>query len=301
MDKRVVITGADGLLGKLCVKHFSALGGCQVVPLNRQMMDLEKDSKIRKTLNDCGDFDVIINCAAMTAVDACEDDEKKADQINGYAVGMMGDFAAEQGAQVIHISTDYVFDGEKDGPYTEDDEPNPVSVYGSSKLTGEEELFSSFPDHLVIRVSWLYGPGKDGFPAWVIKQAMKNDKVDIVSDKWGSPTYAPDLVDALEAFVFWFEPEGGILHFSNTGSCSWQEWAQACIDEAIKAKLPIKAKKIGAQKMADLAKIANWKAKRPVNSVFSTEKYQTVTGNTPREWQDALAEYVSEHLAPELS
>ena len=300
MDKRIVITGANGLLGSLCVEHFTAQKGCMVVPLDRKAMNLEKDSSIRRALASCDDFDVLINCAAMTAVDACEENEKLADQINGYAVGMMGDIAAEQGAQVIHISTDYVFDGDKEGPYVEADEPNPVSVYGSSKLTGEEELFSSFPDHLVIRVAWLYGPGRQGFPEWVIRQAMEKPDLKIVADKWGSPTYAPDLVRALESFVFSEEPYGGVLHFCNSGSCSWQEWAQHCIDCAADAGVKLKSKKIGALEMAELAKLANWKATRPRNSVFSTEKFMTATGAKPREWGEAVAEYVTDHLAPAL-
>ncbi|MFT5465656.1 MAG: dTDP-4-dehydrorhamnose reductase [Verrucomicrobiales bacterium] len=301
MDKRIVITGADGLLGKLCIKHFQSQQGCEVVQMRRKTINLADEKHIRRAMAKAGDYDVIINCAAMTNVDGCEDDPEAAHQINGDAVGVLGEIAAEDGAQVIHISTDYVFDGEKDGPYTEDDETNPISVYGASKLAGEQLLFESFPDHLVVRVAWLYGPGKQGFPEWVIRQALEKDELSIVSDKSGSPTYAPDLLQALESFVFCEEPYYGVVHFSNSGECSWLEWAQHCIDCAADAGLPIKAKKLGEQSMADLAKLANWKAKRPQNSVFSTEKFTTATGQTPRDWKEAVAEYVTEHLATELA
>ncbi len=172
MNRRIVIAGANGMFGRLCAGHFSELAGCEVFPLTRSEMDLSKDRSIRDALNAVGEFDVIINAAAMTDVDACEDEPKLADQINGYAVGLLGQIAADQGAQVIHISTDYVFDGKKKEPYDEDDDPNPVCAYGESKSIGEDELFSSFPDHLAIRVSWLYGPGKVGFPEWIIREAM---------------------------------------------------------------------------------------------------------------------------------
>lgn len=300
MDKTIVVLGAGGMLGSLCVEHFSAQKGCEVIPLARKQCDLAKNSSIRKAFRGLDAFDVVINAAALTNVDGCEDDPKLANQINGHAVGLVGEIAAEEGAQVIHVSTDYVFDGKKDGPYSEEDAPNPVSVYGSSKLLGEEELFESFPDHLVVRTSWLYGPGKAGFPEWVIRQALGKKDVKIVADKVGSATYAPDLVRALEAFVFSEEPFGGVLHFSNTSSCSWREWAQACVDGAIGAGLPIKAKKIGSLKMAQLAKLAGWKAQRPRNSVFSTEKFTSTTGQTPRAWDEALTEYVGERLAPAL-
>lgn len=301
MDKRIVITGADGLLGKLAIAHFSRQAGCSVVPMRRKTLNFEDEKQMRRAMAKVDDYDVVINCAAMTNVDGCEDDPDKATQINGHAVGLLGEIAAEDGAQVIHISTDYVFDGEKDGPYDEDDETNPISVYGASKLAGEQLLFEAFPDHVVVRVAWLYGPGKQGFPEWVIRQAMDKARLNIVADKSGSPTYAPDLVQALESFVFCEEPYYGVVHFSNSGECSWLEWAQHCVDCAADAGIPIKAKKLGKQKMADLAEMANWKAKRPRNSVFSTAKFTAATGQTPRDWKEAVAEYVTEHLAAELA
>lgn len=300
MDKRIVITGANGMLGSLCVEHFSAQKGCEVVPLTRKEMNLEKDSAIRRTLDDIELFDTVIHTAAMTDVDGCEDNTKLADQINGYATGMVGHVSADVGAQTIYISTDYVFDGEKEEPYTEEDEVNPISAYGESKQVGEEELFSSFPDHLAVRISWVFGPGKQGFPEWIIRQAMAKDEVKAVSDKFGSPSYAVDVAKHLESFVFSEEPYGGILHLCNTGSCSWQEWGQFCVDCADKAGIPLKSKEVGGMPMEEVAKLAGWKAKRPQYSTLSTDKFEATTGNTPRSWQDAVEEYVETHLAPKL-
>ncbi len=288
------------MLGRLCVDHFSGMTGCEVFALTRKEMDLSKDSSIRRALAQIGDFDVVVNTAAMTDVDGCEDDTKLADQINGYAVGMLGSLAEEQGAQVIHISTDYVFDGKKKEPYLEADEPNPISAYGESKLTGEEELFSTFPDHLAIRVSWLYGPGKSGFPEWVIRQAIAKEDVNVVSDKWGSTTNASEAVGYLESFVLSEEPYGGLLHMANEGTCSWHEWGQHCLDCAADAGVPLKTKKLGKIKMAELAKLAGWKAKRPQRTTLSTERLTKDAGITPRPWKEAVADFIETDLAPRL-
>ena len=121
-----------------------------------------------------------------------------------------------------------------------------------------------------------------------------------MSDKWGSPTSASDVVQHLESFVFSEEPYGGVLHLSNTGSCSWQEWGQHCLDCADQAGLPLKTKEVGAISMEDLAKAAGWKAARPQYSSLSTEKFAQTTGNTPQSWEDAIAGYVEEQLAPKL-
>ncbi|MEM1296339.1 MAG: dTDP-4-dehydrorhamnose reductase [Verrucomicrobiota bacterium] len=300
MNKRIVITGAGGMLGRLCADWFTGLQGCDVFAFSRKEMDLSKDSSIRKALNSIGDFDVILNAAAMTDVDGCEDDSKLADQINGYAVGLMGSIAADQGAQVIHISSDYVFDGEKKEAYVERDEPNPISAYGESKHIGEEELFSSFPDHLAVRVSWLYGPGKAGFPEWVIRQAMAKEEVNVVSDKWGTTTSASEAVGYLESFVLSEEPYGGVLHMANTGTCSWNEWGQHCLDCAAEAGIPLKTKQLGEIKMDDLAKLANWKAKRPRRTSLATDQLTKDAGITPAPWQEAVAKFIEADLAPKI-
>jgi len=288
------------MLGSLCVEHFQKQKGCEVIPLTRAEMNLEKDSAIRRRLDEIDFFDTVIHTAAMTNVDGCEDNTKLADQINGYATGMIGHVSADKGAQTIYISTDYVFDGEKQEPYTEEDEPNPVSAYGESKHVGEEEMFSSFPDHLAIRISWVFGPGKQGFPEWIVRQALAKDEVNAVSDKWGSPSYAVDVAKHLESFVFSAEPYGGILHLANTGSCSWQEWGQYCVTCAIEEGLPLKTDTVGGIPMEELAKLAKWKAKRPQYSTLATDKFTETTGNAPRSWKESVAEYVKEHLAPKL-
>ncbi len=297
MNRRIVIVGANGMFGRLCADHFGGMTGCEVFPLTRKEMDLSKDSSIRNALSAIEGFDIIINAAAMTDVDACEENPKLADQINGYAVGLLGQIAENEGAQVIHISSDYVFDGRKKEPYTEEDEPNPICAYGESKRIGEEELFSSFPDHLAIRVSWLYGPDKAGFPEWIIRQAMAKKGAKAVSDKWGTTTNGPEAVTYLESFVLSEEPYGGILHLANQGTCSWHEWGQHCLDCAADAGIPLKTRKLGKAKMSE---ITPWKAKRPPRTSLALEKLEKDAGITPRPWKDAVAEFVERDLAPKI-
>ncbi len=301
MEKHLVIAGAGGMLGRLCTAHFSGRDGFRVTPLTRAEMDLEDSDAIRRALDAAGPFDALVNCAAWTEVDRCEDDPAKANQINGHAVGVMGEAAAAQNARVIHIGTDYVFDGEKPGPYVESDPTGPISTYGSSKLLGETELLRTSPDHTVIRVSWLFGPGKQGFPEWVIRQAMAKEGVKVVGDKWGSPTYAPDTVRQIEALLAAAPASSsGIFHLSNRGTCSWQAWGQACLDAAAEAGLPLQTRTLGAITMDELASLAGWKARRPRHSTLDPSKLVAATGIEVSTWDDAVRRFVRDHLAETL-
>jgi dTDP-4-dehydrorhamnose reductase len=297
---KIIVAGANGNLGKLCAVRLGQHPGCQVLGLGRAEMDLSNDSAIRTALDAVGSFDLLINCAAWTDVDACETDPAKANQVNGHAVGVMAGVSAQRGARMIHVSTDYVFDGSQNAPYREEDPTGPIGAYGESKLLGEQELLAASPDHLALRVSWLFGSAAGGFPLWVIRQAMKSDALSVVSDKWGSPTGVTDAAEAIEFLAFQGRQARGILHFCNSGQASWRDWGQCALDQAAKAGFPLKTTQLGETTMEALAAKAGWKARRPVHSSLCCDRYAALRGEQPRQWQEAVADYVLNDLSTSL-
>jgi dTDP-4-dehydrorhamnose reductase len=232
---------------------------------------------------------VLINAAAFTNVDLCETQPDQAFRINAEAPRVLAEICSEKNAKLIHFSTDYVFDGEKRAPYTEEDKANPISIYGESKLAGEKNVLAAQNRHLVVRVSWVFGPDRPSFIDGMIKRAQENEKVDAIADKFSTPTYTHDVARMLPQF-FDGDGEGGILHFANAGKCSWQEYAQWALDCCREFGLPMKAKTVGPLKLNDMQA---WVARRPVYSVLSTAKYTHLTGTPPRTWREAVADYIT--------
>ena len=282
---RIVILGAGGRLGAALVREYRK--EFDVVGLNRAQLDLAKSDKIRGRLS-AAEFDFLINCAALTNVDLCEAKQAEAFAVNADAPKVLAEICSEKKAKLIHFSTDYVFDGEKREPYVEDDAAKPISVYGESKRAGEENILALQDRHLVVRVSWVFGPERPSFIDAMIQRAREEEKIEAVSDKWSTPTYTGDIAKMLTQFVDVDVPDG-ILHFANSGECTWQEYAQHALDCCRAAGVPLKAKSVGASKIADMK---NWAARRPVYSVLSTGKYAKLTGAIPRSWRDAVSEYI---------
>jgi dTDP-4-dehydrorhamnose reductase len=191
-------------------------------------------------------------------------------------------------AKLIHFSTDYVFDGEKREPYHEEDPANPISVYGESKRTGEKNVVAVLDRHLVVRLSWVFGPDRPSFIDKIIQRARAEEQVDAVADKLSGPTYSHDVARMLPRF-FDLDVAGGILHFANTGECSWQEYAQHALDCCHEFGISLKATKVAPLSLRDMK---NWVARRPVYSVLSTAKYTGLTGVAPRPWREAVADYI---------
>jgi dTDP-4-dehydrorhamnose reductase len=239
------------------------------------------------------DFDLLVNCAAQTNVDRCETNPEEAFAINRDAVRVLAEICSRKGARCIHISTDYVFDGSQSSPYSEEDPALPISQYGASKREGEQALLDVDPAHLAVRVSWVFGPDRPSFIDQVVQRALNNDTADAIGDKWAVPTYTLDVAQFLRPFLREHRI-GGLLHLCNGGSCTWQEYGQYALDCAAAAGLPLRARKVGFLKMGDLKAFI---ARRPVYTVMSTAKLTSVTGATPRPWQDAVREYVETHLA----
>src|ERR1700687_2868354 len=282
---KLLVIGSAGRLGAALMREYQ--GEHDVAGFSHSQLDLSNFDKIREKLGQT-DFDVLINAAAFTNVDLCETQPDQAFRINAEAPRILAKICCDKGAKLIHFSTDYVFDGEKRAPYTEEDEANPISIYGESKLAGEKNVFTAQNRHLVVRVSWVFGPDRPSFIDGMIKRAQENEKVDAIADKFSTPTYTHDVAKMLPQF-FDGDIEGGILHFANAGKCSWQEYAQWALDCCRETGMPIKARTVGPLKLNDMQ---DWIARRPVYSVLSTAKYAQLTGTPPRTWREAVADYI---------
>src|SRR5206468_4425747 len=283
---RILIVGAGGRLGAALVREFD--GKFQVTGLNRTQLDLSDLGAVREKLGNSG-FDVLINAAGFTKVDLCETQPDRAFLINAEAPRVLAEICGEKSFRLIHLSTDYVFDGEKREPYTEEDEAVPISIYGESKLAGEKNVLAAQDRNLVVRVSWVFGPDRPSFINAMIKGAQEGERVDAIADKFSAPTYTHDIAEMLPQF-FERGVDGGILHFSNAGQCSWQEYAQWALDCCHDAGLPLRVRTVGAGKLENMA---NWIARRPVYSVLSTAKYTELTGISPRTWREAVSDYIT--------
>jgi len=289
-----VIVGSGGRLGAALLREWSRAGE-EVVGLSRSELDLADADQLRNRLGGM-QFDVLVNCAAQTNVDRCETNPEEAFAINRDAVRVLAEICSARGARCIHISTDYVFDGEKTTPYVEEDPARPISQYGASKHEGEEVLLAVDPAHLAVRVSWVFGPDRPSFVDQVVQRALTNETAEAIGDKWAVPTYTLDVAELLRPFLR-AKREGGLLHLCNGGSCTWQEYGQFALDCAASAGLPLQARTVGPLKMAELKAFI---ARRPVHTVMSTAKLTRITGAQPRSWQEAVQEYVATHLVPRL-
>jgi dTDP-4-dehydrorhamnose reductase len=288
-SRRIVVVGAGGRLGAALVREYAH--EFEIVGFNRAQLDLGAPEQLRSTLGSL-DFDALINAAAQTNVDRCETHQEEAFALNAEAPRVLAEICGTKEARFIHISTDYVFDGEKCEPYSEEDEARPMSVYGESKREGERRALEANDRALIVRVSWVFGPDRPSFVDAILKKARDEEVVSAVADKYATPTYTLDICKLLKPFLV-DRQEGGLLHLANSGECSWQEYAQWALDCCHAEGIPMKAKEVGA---ATLAEMKNFIAKRPVYSVLSNEKYRRVTGETPRPWRDAVADYVREHM-----
>ena len=283
---KIVILGASGRLGAALMREYREK--YDIAGFNHTQLDLANLDDVRRKLG-AMNFDVVINAAAFTNVDACETERDRAFLINAEAPGVLAEICNEKDAKLIHFSTDYVFDGEKRAPYTEDDQANPISAYGESKLAGEKNVLAAGDGHLVVRVSWVFGPDRPSFVDAMIKRAQQEEKIDAISDKFSTPTYTHDIANMLPQF-FDYGVAGGILHFANAGKCTWQEYAQWALDCCCDAGISLKGRTVGALKLSEMT---NWVARRPVYSVLSTAKYTELTGTPPRAWREAVNDYIT--------
>ena len=287
-SKRIVVVGSGGRLGSSLANFLER--NHIVTRFDRSQLDLTSAESIIRALEGI-DYEILILTGALTAVDYCENHVSEAYAVNSSGPRLVAEISATKKAHVTYISTDMVFDGLKEMPYTEDDTPDPISIYGASKLEGESGVMSASKDNLVARVSWVFGPGRPAFPDWVIDKACSEYSVILPGDKIGCPTFSLDLIDWLSVLLFnnCTGPASGIFHLCNSSPCSWREWGYYCIDTARKAGLPVLARHIHG---VSVHSVPAFLAKRPVNSAMDTAKFSKLTGIRPRDWREALRDYV---------
>ncbi len=280
---KIAVTGGNGQLGKELQEISSSYPQFEFYFLTREDMPIDQFDLVRnyfKTLKPA----YCINCAAYTAVDKAEAEKDLAFLVNGEAVGVLAAICKEHGTRFIHISTDYVFNGEGTYPYTENFPTDPINVYGASKLEGERQSIGFNPDSIVIRTSWVYSSFGKNFVKTMMRLMSEKDEIKVVNDQIGSPTYAADLADVILKIIGngqlikdnW---KPGIYNFSNEGIITWYEFAVA-IKEIISCPCDVKP-------ITTLAYPTP--AKRPAYSVLDKSKIQETFGVELKDWKESLA------------
>jgi len=287
--KALVLGGRNGLLGRSVAAALEA-AGVDTVPVSAADVDYfdadALDDFLYKHEQENPSDLCIVNAVAYTQVDKAEDEQEDAYRLNAALPALLGVLAEERGLRLAHFSTDFVFDGAKGAPYLPTDAANPLSIYGASKLAGEEALLSmDIPGLLILRTAWLFGPGKMNFVERILQLAAERQELSVVNDQFGSPTCTTDLAAITVALLK--NGATGVLNAANSGPASWFELAA----EAVKlAGLPCLVKPIPSSGYPT-------RAKRPPYSVLDLTETARLAGFTPRPWREALAEYVS-GLAP---
>ena len=274
---RVTILGASGLLGKALMREWSEDAVTGFSSRDADIRDAERIQQVVRETNP----DWIILAAAYTDVDSCETHRELAFAVNRDGAVNVARAAKSGGAQLLFLSSDYVFDGNKKTPYEIDDDRNPQSVYGQTKAEAEIKLLDLMPDCCIARTSWLFGTGGKCFPDTILKLAASRPALDVVIDQRGCPTYATDLARAIMALCR--KNARGIVHVTNTGDCTWFEFAQEIVRSA---GLPTTVRPVSTQQMAR-------PAPRPAYSVLSAACLHFLGIEVPS-WQDALQRYMKQ-------
>lgn len=282
MLKKVMITGADGQLGRALNKVFEKKSEVQIINTDVSELDITKLENVK-------DFvikkrpEIIINCAAHTAVDLCEEQEEKAYEINAVGAKNLSIAAKLVEAVLVHISTDYVFDGKKDTPYIEEDSVKPQSAYGRTKWAGEEFVRENNEKHFIVRTAWLYGDGKN-FVRTMLGLAKENSEVSVVEDQFGTPTSAMEVAKVIAKLI---ETENyGTYHATCEGKCSWADFAEEIFRLS---GCNTTVKRLRSEEFKA-------KAKRPMNSVLDNKKLREVLGYKMGDWHMAIEEYINFEL-----
>ena len=276
--KKIIVTGCNGQLGRAVNLEFQNNLEVEFVNTDVGELDITNIDMVMELAREVKPY-AIINCAAHTGVDACEDEWDKAYKINAIGPRNLSIAASETGAKMIHVSTDYVFNGKADRPYTEFDKPDPQGAYGVTKLAGENMVRDFADRYFILRTAWLYGDGKN-FVKTMLRLSENNDKVRVVGDQMGSPTSAKELAAAIAQLIF--TENYGIFHATCEGSCSWAQFAVEIFKMAGKKTVveAITTEEFGA------------KASRPAYSILENYMLKLTTDYRFADWHDALDVYM---------
>jgi dTDP-4-dehydrorhamnose reductase len=275
-----LVTGAGGLLGR-CVAQRLIGAGWQVDARDHTRLDITREADVRSAVEQTGPA-VIINCAAMTNVDRCEEEPEWAFSVNEYGAGLLAQAASDIGAGIAHISTDYVFDGEKEGFYTQEDETRPLSVYAESKLGGEVAVCEAARQSYIVRSSWIFGPRGKNFGSRVVELARAGKPLKGVVDQVSIPTYAPDLAERIVEILEMGGPPG-VYQVTNTGPATWHEFALVALKLAGLGETPVER--------VTRAQLGQ-PAARPKNSAMRCLLSEKLGLPALRHWRDSLREFI---------
>ncbi|MCB0381864.1 MAG: dTDP-4-dehydrorhamnose reductase [Psychroserpens sp.] len=281
---KVLVTGGDGQLGT-CLKAFKdKYNNIEFLFTNRLELDITQEEEVSNFFN-LNKFDWCVNCAAYTAVDAAESDTDNANKINVFGAKNLAEACQKHKTKIIHVSTDFVFDGQHNQAYKEDAITNPLGVYGLTKLKGEQELIQKNPNHFIIRTSWLYSEYNHNFMKTMLRLATERDELNIVSDQIGTPTYARDLAEVIIHIITQDSTSYGIYHYSNEGVASWYDFAKAIFE--------INNNQITVNPVPTAA--FPTPSRRPHFSVLSKTKIKETFSLTIPYWRDSLKDALSNY------
>ncbi len=297
MNRTILLTGVTGQVGFELQRALAPLG--PVLALDRQSCDLSNGAALQQKVRELRPA-IIVNPAAYTAVDKAESEPELAMAINGVAPGLLGEAAAEVGALVVHYSTDYVFDGSGTRPYRESDAPNPLSVYGRSKLAGEQALQASGARHLILRTSWVYGAFGGNFAKTMLRLAAEREQLKVVADQFGAPTSAALIADVTAQMLGQYlrgapaDFPGGLYHLAAGGETNWHEYAATVIAAARAAGRPLKLAADGLLPIP--SRDYPTPAPRPANSRLDTRHLRGTFGLELPDWRQGLAHVLQQIL-----
>ena len=282
---RIAVTGSQGQVARSLAER--AGNGVEIVAVGRPALRLEDRTSVLEAIA-AARPDIVVNAAAYTAVDKAEAEEELAMRVNGEGAGHVAEAAAKAGAPLLHLSTDYVFDGALDRPYREDDPTGPTGAYGRSKLLGETRVVEISPNSAILRTAWVYSPFGANFVRTMLRLNETRDEVGIVADQRGNPTYAPDIAEALLTIAERMRADAspalrGIFHMTGAGEATWADFAGAVFHEAaLRGRRRTRVKRIAT---ADYPT----PARRPANSRLDNGKLRRTYGISLPEWRGSVA------------
>lgn len=284
---KVLVTGCNGQVGRCLVTQMQTMPSITLWALERERLDISSREQVYAVVNQFHP-DVIINAAAYTAVDKAEQEIERCYAINRDGPKYLAEAANQVGALILHISSDYVFSGRKHGLYTEDDIPDPLGVYGQSKLAGEIEVANICPRHIILRTAWVFGEHGKNFVNTMLGLTQTHDELGVVADQFGGPTYAADIAASLititKAIRLKNGANFGIYHYSGEPHVSWHQFAEYIFEQAFDVGLINKEIRVNAITTTDYPTLAT----RPANSKLDCRKIMKQFGIAPSDWQAAL-------------
>ncbi|CAL80612.1 dTDP-4-dehydrorhamnose reductase [Bradyrhizobium sp. ORS 278] len=299
---RILITGTSGQVGGALRRLLPAGGTDELICPPRAAFDLTQPASLAGALDRLAP-DLILNPAAYTAVDRAEDEAELAMTVNGQAPGVIAQWAAPRRVPLLHVSTDYVFDGAGEHPWRESDAVGPLSAYGRSKLAGEDAVRSAGGPHLIVRTAWVFASAGANFMRTIVRLAREREALRVVADQKGTPTSARTIAEVIAAILAQgagdlpgaFARAEGLVHLTNSGATSWHGFASAIVDGLRQRNVPVKARAVEAITTADFPT----KARRPANSQLDLSRLRGAYGLVPPSWQQALSRELDELVAAE--